>query len=84
MGLRPTGVDLASCTTAVVTCDDTGTTTGVWDVALQVVLVVLLALGGLALWWSVLHRRRPVRVPQRRAHVSATGELLGLEDVPRR
>ena len=75
-------MDLASCTAAAVTCDDTGTTTGVWPVVLQVLLVVLV---GLVLWWAVRHRRRrTVRGPQRRAHVSASGELLDVEDLPRR
>ena len=79
---RPSDVDLASCTTAVVTCDDTGTTTGVWPVVLQVVLVALV---GLVLWWALRHRRpRPVRAPQRRVHVSAAGELLSVDDPPRR
>ena len=74
-------MDLASCTTAVVTCDDTGTTTGVRPVVLQVVLVALLAL---VLWvWLRHRRRRPVRAPQRRAHVSAAGELVRVEDLRR-
>ena len=68
---------LASCTTSAVPCDDTGTSTGVWPVALQVVLVLLFAF---LLWWAVRHRLpRPVRRPQRRAHVSASGELLRVE-----
>ena len=75
-------MDLASCTTAVVTCDDTPAPTGVWPLVAQVVLVVLVGLG---LWWALRHRRRvPARVPQRRAHVSADGELLSLEDLPSR
>lgn len=77
-------MDLASCTTAVVTCDDTGTATGVWPVVGQVVLGVVVVLVGLALWWAVRHRRpRPVRVPQRRVRVSAAGELLSVESLPR-
>jgi peptidoglycan/LPS O-acetylase OafA/YrhL len=72
-------VDLASCTTSAVRCDDTGTTTSVWPLVAQVVLVVLLAL---AVWWLVRHRLRPpARRPQRRAHVSAAGELVQLEDL---
>jgi hypothetical protein len=75
-------VDLASCTTAVVTCDDTPTSSGVWPLVAQVVLVVLVGLVG---WWALRRRRRPaVRVPQRRAHVSADGELLSLEELSRR
>ena len=74
-------MDLASCTTAVVTCDDTPTESGVWPLVAKVVLVVLL---GLVLRAVLRHRRRaPVRRPQRRAHVSATGELLSLEELPR-
>jgi membrane protein implicated in regulation of membrane protease activity len=78
-------MELASCTTAVVTCDDTGTTTSVWPVVAQVVLVVLVAL---VLWWALRHRhrhrsRRPVRAPQRRAHVSASGELVSVVELPR-
>ena len=74
--------ELASCTTSVVPCDDTGTTTGVWPVVGEVLLVVLLVL---ALGW-LLHerRRRPRRrrVPQRRVHVSAAGDLLRVEHRP--
>ena len=74
--------DLASCTTAVVTCNDTGTTTGGWPVVGEVLLAVLLVL---ALVW-LLHerRRRPRRrrVPQRRVHVSAAGDVLRVEHRP--
>jgi hypothetical protein len=74
-------VDLASCTASVGPCDDTGTTTGVWPVVARVVLAVLI---GLAVWWAVRHRRRrPSRVPQRRVHVSAAGELLRVQELPR-
>ena len=76
-------MDLASCTTAVVRCDDTGTSTGVWPVVAEVVLAVLLGL--LVLWAVRLRLRRPrtARRPQRRAHVGATGELLRVEDLRR-
>ena len=77
-------MDLASCTTAVVTCDDTGTATGVWPEVAQIVLGLVLVLAGLGLWWAVRCRRpRPVRVPQRRVHVSADGELVSVEHLPR-
>ena len=73
-------MDLASCTTAVVTCDDTGTSTGVWPVVAQVVVGVVLLLATLALWWAVRSRPlRRVRAPQRRVHVSAAGELVSVE-----
>ena len=73
---------LASCTTSAVPCDDTGTSTGVWPVVLQVVLVVVLAL---VVWWALRHRLPlPARRPQRRAHVSASGELLRVEERPAR
>ena len=76
-------MDLAGCTTAVVTCDDTGTATGVWPAVAQVALGVVLLLAGLALCWAVRSRRpRPVRVPQRRVHVSADGELVSVEHLP--
>jgi hypothetical protein len=77
-------VDLASCTPAVVTCDDTGTATGVWPVVAQVVLGAVLVLAALAVWWVVRSRPlRPVRVPQRRVHVSAAGELVSVAHLPR-
>jgi protein-S-isoprenylcysteine O-methyltransferase Ste14 len=73
-------VDLASCTPSAVRCPDTGTTTSAWAVGAQVLLVLLLAL---LVWWAVravARRPRPVRRPQRRARISADGELLRLED----
>ena len=74
-------MDLAGCTTGVVTCHDTPESSGVWPLVTQVVPVVLIGMG---LWWALRHRRRtPLRAPQRRAHVSADGELLSLEDLPR-
>lgn len=72
---------LASCTTSAVPCDDTGTSSGVWPVVAQVVLAVLVALAA----WALARRRRhrTVRAPQRRVRISASGELLELEDLRR-
>ena len=66
---------------AVVVCDDTGTSTGVWPVVAQVVVVVLLGLLAASVVRLWLRRPRKVRRPQRRAHVSATGELVRVEEL---
>ncbi len=75
------GTVLASCTTSAVPCDDTGTSSGVWTVVAAVVLAVLVVL---VAWGLARQRRhRPARAPQRRARISASGELLELEDLRR-
>ena len=75
-------MDLASCTTSAQPCADTVTSQGVWPLVVEVLLVaVLTVLVALAVRATVRSRRRRVRRPQRRAHVSATGELLRVEDL---
>ena len=77
---RPSGMNLASCTTDVVVCDDTGQGGGL-DLALlatQGLVVLAVLLMGVVLLRVRRQRRRTRarRPPARRVWVSASGDLV--------
>ena len=77
---RPSGMDLAGCTTEVVTCDDTGQAGGLDLALLSTQAVIVLAVLLLAvLLLPVRRKRRRHRVrrpPARRVWVNTAGDLV--------